>query len=75
MSAHFLKTAGYGNNEVRKKCSYEELNFVCSNLPDAYLKKTVWPLFMDVVQLPQGQSHFEEAVYFLPYSVEFTNHP
>ena len=25
---------------------------------------TLWPLFMDEVQLPQGESHFEEAVYF-----------
>ena len=34
------------------------------------LKKTLtlWPLFMDGVQLPQGLSHFEEAVYFLPLS-------
>ena len=24
--------------------------------------------FMDGVQLPQGYSHFEEAVYFLPFS-------
>ena len=30
--------------------------------------KTFWPLFMDGVQLPQGYSHFEEAVYFLPLS-------
>ena len=30
------------------------------------LKKTLRPLSMDVVQLPQGQSHFEETVYFLP---------
>ena len=30
--------------------------------------KTLWPLFMDGVQLPQGYSHFEEAVYFLPFS-------
>ena len=29
-------------------------------------KKTLWPLFMGGVQLPQGQSHSEEAVYFLP---------
>ena len=30
---------------------------------------TLWPLFiMDVFQLPQGYSHFEEAVYFLPFS-------
>ena len=26
------------------------------------------PFFMDEVQLPQGYSHFEEAVYFLPLS-------
>ena len=32
------------------------------------LKKNLWPLFMDGVQLPQGYSHFEEAVYFLPLS-------
>ena len=31
-------------------------------------KKTLWPLFMDGVQLPQGYSHFKEAVYFLPFS-------
>ena len=29
---------------------------------------TLWSLFMDGVQLPQGYSHFEEAVYFLPLS-------
>ena len=28
-------------------------------------KTTLWPLFMDGVQLTQGQSHFKEAVYFL----------
>ena len=26
-------------------------------------KQTLWPLFMDGVQLPQDYSHFEEAVY------------
>ena len=31
-------------------------------------KQTLWPLFMDGVQLPHGYSHFEEAVYFLPFS-------
>ena len=30
--------------------------------------KTLWPLFMDGVQLRQGYSHFEETVYFLPFS-------
>ena len=34
----------------------------------SFKKKTLWPLFMDGVQLPQGYSHFEEAVYFLPFS-------
>ena len=29
-------------------------------------KKTLWFLFKDGVQLPQGYSHFKEAVYFLP---------
>ena len=29
-------------------------------------KQTLWPLFMDGVQLPQGKRRFEEAVYFLP---------
>ena len=28
--------------------------------------KTLWSLFMDGVQLPQGYGHFEGAVYFLP---------
>ena len=27
-------------------------------------------LFMDRVQLPQGQRHFEEAIYFLPVSCQ-----
>ena len=29
------------------------------------LKTTLWPLFMNVVQLPQGQSHSEEAVRYI----------
>ena len=31
-------------------------------------KQTLWPLFIDGVQLPQGCSHFEQAVYILPFS-------
>ena len=31
-------------------------------------KKTLWPLFIDGVQLPRGCSHFEQAVYILPFS-------
>ena len=34
----------------------------------AMIKKTLWSFFMDGVQLPQGWSHFEEAVYFLSLS-------
>ena len=30
--------------------------------------ETLWPLFIDGVQLPQRLSHFEEAAYFLPLS-------
>ena len=32
------------------------------------LRNSLWPLFMDEVQLPQGQSRFKEVVYFLPLS-------
>ena len=31
-------------------------------------KQTLWPLFIDGVQLPQGCRHFEQAVYILPFS-------
>ena len=31
-------------------------------------KTTLWPLFMDGVQLTQGKSRFQEAAYFLPLS-------
>ena len=34
-------------------------------------QKTLWLRFMDGVQLPQGYSHFEEAVYFLPFTFYF----
>ena len=30
--------------------------------------KTLWPLFIDEVQLPQGYSHFNDTVYFLVLS-------
>ena len=54
------------------KCSDQGLvlfcNFFVNLLYHSTLKKTLilWPLFMDGVQLPQGKSHFEVAVYFLP---------
>ena len=38
------------------------------NLEKKNFKKTLWSLFMDGVQLSQGKSHFEEAVYILPLS-------
>ena len=41
---------------------------IMSKIKKKKKKKTLWPLFMDGVQLPQGLSHFEEAVYFLPLS-------
>ena len=31
-------------------------------------RKTLWPFSMDEIQLPQGYSHFEAAVYLLPLS-------
>ena len=40
---------------------------VCTDM-NTIKKTTLWPLIMDGVQLPQGYSHFEEAVYFLPLS-------
>ena len=45
----------------------------CEGLPpinQKKLKNTLWTLFMDGVQLPQGYSHFEEEVYFLPLSFQ-----
>ena len=33
-----------------------------------YIQKTLWAIFMDGIQLPQGYSHFEEAVYFISFS-------
>ena len=32
------------------------------------IKKSLWHLFMDGVQLPQGYSHFKEVIDFLPFS-------
>ena len=32
------------------------------------MKKTLWSFFMDGLQLPLGDSHFKEAVYFLQLS-------
>ena len=42
-----------------------------------FLKTLIlWPLFlMDEVHLFQGSSHFEEAVYFLPFSIQFPEFP
>ena len=39
-----------------------------TNYINKKIKKTLWPLFIDGVQLPQGCSHFEQAVYILPFS-------
>ena len=37
------------------------------NSASSLTEKTLWPLFMDGVQLPQGYIYFE-AIYFLPLS-------
>ena len=36
---------------------------ICNFKKKQNKKQTLWPLFMDGVQLPQGWSHFEEAVW------------
>ena len=51
---------------LKSKQLFCELQYFLKILYLAF--KTWWPLFMDGVQLPQGYSHFEEAVYFLPFS-------
>ena len=33
--APFLQKPGYGKDELIKKCSYEGVNLICNNLPDA----------------------------------------
>ena len=44
------------------------LSTVSGQLMSSEKKTTLWPLFMDGVQLPQVYSYFEEGVYFLPLS-------
>ena len=64
---------------VRDKLPLHVNLFIDSDMEDATedfmltlktLKKTLWPLFMDGVQHPQGYSHLEEAVDFLPFSFQ-----
>ena len=65
--SHAIKEAEDSGKRGKAKCpvcDYHHGIEDCQNLK----KKTLWPLFMDGVQLPQGYSHFEEAVYFLPFS-------
>ena len=54
------------NGKIKKT----EYNLIYKVFTEVFLifKKTLWPLFMDGVQLSRGYSHFEEAVYFLPFS-------
>ena len=59
-----------------------EMDFDCLIICEVFVKvsekktlKTLWPFFiMDGVQLPQGYSHFEEAVYFLPLYTRFIHY-
>ena len=50
--------------EISEICSLIDVSMSCMFKK----KKTFWSLFMNGVQLPQGYSHFEGAVYFLPFS-------
>ena len=66
---------GYWNNRKNiAETHYFDSKFMEQLNADVLLKnldekKTSWQLFfMDGVQLPQGQSYSEEAVYFLPLS-------
>ena len=64
--------------ELNLKAIYSSLNF-CIHVPceignsftyEKKNEKTLWPLFKDGFQLPQGYCHFDEAVYFLPLSFQ-----
>ena len=62
----FLKVL---QNVIHLKISFFALIFSDYMNSTSFFKKklkTLWLLFMDGVHLPQGQSHFEETVYFLP---------
>ena len=52
--------------EFLQELSY--FNFFITGKRLTYLRKILWPLFMDGDQLPQCYSHFKEVVYFLPFS-------
>ena len=63
-----------GSDNENPKFSTKKSYIIDSETKGNYLpdkKKTLWPLFMDGVQLSQDYSHFEEAVYFLPFSLLF----
>ena len=65
-------------NEI--KCSidskFNDINDQLKDIKESFTKSihdivknltlTLWPLFMDGVQLSQSYSHYEETVYFLP---------
>ena len=60
-------------DSFRKTNSHCNCNLEFKILPNSkislqWLKKTLWPLHMDGIELPQGHSHFEEAIYFIPLS-------
>ena len=52
--------------EFLQELSY--FNFFITGKRLTYLRKILWPLFMDGDQLPQCYSHSKEVVYFLPFS-------
>ena len=59
----------YGRKQGKQQLGYRRRTFKPNDSLSALLiKKTLWPFFMDGIQLPQGQCHFKEEVYFLPLS-------
>ena len=71
------------DSQVCNYCSYRQNNmsevlsedvrsriYTLFLLENTFKKNFYGPFFMYGVQLPQGQSHFQEAVYFLPLSFQ-----
>ena len=48
--------------------SFRKTNSHCNCNLEFKILPTLWPLHMDGIELPQGHSHFEETIYFMPLS-------
>ena len=67
----FLCQTSHYYVENKKKSKLLSFNCFYTEYKNSYhiWKKIFYgPFFMDGVQLPQRYSHFEEAIYFLPFS-------